>query len=93
MNKLEQIEPVFCEDIPEKLEHGKLYISKAHGVAVHLCACGCGNKTVTDLKPKWNDGWSMIEQNGKVTLRPSIGNFDFPCKSHYFITENHIDWL
>lgn len=93
MKRLKKIEPVFCQDIPEKLEQGKLYISKEHGTAVHLCACGCGNKTVTPIKPMWDDGWRLITDNGKITLRPSIGNFDFPCKSHYFITENHIDWL
>lgn len=93
MNRLTAIEPVFCDYIPETLEQGKLYISKKGGAVVHLCACGCGNRTVTPLKPFWKDGWSMLNTNGKVTLRPSIGNFEFPCKSHYFITENHIDWL
>ena len=28
-----------------------------------------------------------------VTLRPSIGNFNINCKSHYFITESRVDWL
>ena len=28
-----------------------------------------------------------------ITLRPSIGNFNINCKSHYFITENRVEWL
>lgn len=91
MIRLTTIKPIFCDTIPKTLEHGKLYISKKYHVAVHLCACGCGSKTVT---PLGKDEWTLIENIGHtVTLRPSIGNFEFPCKSHYFITENHIDWL
>jgi hypothetical protein len=27
-----------------------------------------------------------------VTLRPSIGNWDHPCRSHYLITRNKVEW-
>jgi len=30
--------------------------------------------------------------NGAVTVRPSIGNHDYPCRSHYLITDGAIDW-
>lgn len=95
MNRINNIEPVYCETIQNELEEGKLYISYEHGVAIHLCACGCKGKTVTDLKPRWKSGWTIAEANGKVTLRPSIGNFsgENPYHAHYFITENRIDWL
>lgn len=90
--KIYEIIPVEYEEIPHELETGKLYIAKQYNVAVHLCACGCGVKTVTPLK----DGeWTLTENDGKVTLRPSIGNCigENPYHAHYFITENKIEWL
>jgi len=78
------------QHIPEELKQGILYISKEYKIAIHLCACGCGGKTVTPL-----DEWKMTEQNGKITLRPSIGNWvgERPYHAHYYITNNKIQWL
>lgn len=28
-----------------------------------------------------------------VTLRPSVGSFNLPCKSHYYITDDKVEWL
>lgn len=90
MERLTSIEPVFVEFIPEQMEHGKLYISLKYQVANHLCACGCGNQTVTPLN---NKGWVLHYSKMVATLAPSIGNFSYPCKSHYFIVNNKINWL
>ncbi len=86
--------PVYLDTIPRKIEEGKIYISLEHGVAIHLCACGCLEKTVTDLKPVSTDGWTLTDNNGLVTLRPSIGNFngENTYHAHYFITDNKIQW-
>ena len=80
----------FVEHIPEKLEKGVLYISIPHTVAIHLCACGCGEEVVTPLHPK--TGWTLIFNGVDISLRPSIGNWNFSCRSHYFITNNKIVW-
>lgn len=95
MKKIEEIKPVFVELIPDELEEGILYISLEYGTAIHLCACGCGGKTVTGLKSHWNDGYSLVSVNEKVTLRPSIGNWSgqHPYHAHYYITNNQIEWL
>ena len=92
MPKIFELEPVYCEEIPADLESGKIYISMQFSIAVHLCACGCGVKTVTPIK---DTEWRLTENDGKVTLRPSIGNFmgEETYHAHYFITENKIDWL
>jgi hypothetical protein len=92
--RLIELKPEYCDTIPNELQEGILYISKQYGIAIHLCACGCGEKTVTDLKPIWRDGWALQDNEGKITLRPSIGNFkwEHPYHAHYFITENRIDW-
>lgn len=95
--RINELIPVFVENIPEEKEEGKLYISKKHAVAIHLCACGCGIQSVTSLIDLglWTDGWKMTENEGKITLRPSIGNFDGenPYHAHYYITNNEIEWL
>ena len=77
----------FVEFIPEQIEEGVLYISIEYCTAVHKCFCGCGNEVVTPLSPT---DWELIFNGKTVSLCPSIGNWNFECKSHYFITRNII---
>ncbi len=92
MAKINLFEPVYCETISSELENGKIYISQKFGVAIHLCACGCGVKTVTPLGP---GEWILSGNNEVITLRPSIGNFsgEIPYHAHYYITDNRVEWL
>ena len=80
----------FVEFIPSELEDGVLYISKEYKTATHLCACGCGNKVITPLT---QEGWTFDFIDDMVSLSPSIGNFRFQCKSHYFIKNSHVEWV
>jgi len=80
-----EIEPIFIELIPSIMEENKLYISEKYNVAVHNCLCGCGEKTVM---PLYGNGWNMVKVNDKVSFTPSVGNYNFKCKSHYIITNN-----
>ena len=77
----------FVEFIPNELEEGVLYISIEYKTAVHKCVCGCGNKVVTPLTPT---DWEITYDGKTVSLSPSIGNWNFKCQSHYFITKNKI---
>jgi hypothetical protein len=77
----------FVEFIPETLEEGVIYITLEYGTALHKCACGCGREVVTPLSP--ND-WKLIFDGKTVSLYPSIGNWRFPCRSHYWIEKNQI---
>lgn len=84
-----EIEPIYVEYMPDQFEQGKLYISKKFKVSIHLCACGCGVKTVTPIR----DGeWTLTENDGQVSLHPSIGNWmgENPYHAHYFITDNKV---
>lgn len=85
------ITPKYVDFIPELIDmkDGILYISEKYKTAIHLCACGCRNQTVTPL----SQGWTLTKSDGKITLLPSIGNFQFKCRSHYYITNNLIQWL
>jgi hypothetical protein len=79
----------FVEFIPEELKQGTVYISIRFATASHLCVCGCKNKVVTPLTPT---DWKLIFDGKTVSLDPSIGNWSFPCRSHYWIRNNHIKW-
>src|SRR5215210_42875 len=68
--------------IPKELKPGVLYVSEEFGAASHLCACGCGSKIRTPLGPT---EWALEEAEGLPTLRPSIGNWQQACQSHYWI--------
>jgi hypothetical protein len=85
------LKPVFVETIQDSLEQGVLYVSEKYKTAIHLCACGCGELTVTPFNEK--TGWTYVrDDQDRVTLSPSIGNFHILCRSHYFIRENRVDW-
>ena len=81
--------PRFVESIPEELEVGVLYVSMTFATAMHLCACGCGREVVTPLSPT---DWQLWFDGEHLTLDPSVGNWSFPCRSHYWIRENGIRW-
>lgn len=86
---IESILPEFVEFMPQELTEGILYISLKFEIAIHLCACGCRLRTVT---PFSEGEWKITVADNVVTLSPSIGNFQFDCRSHYWIKENAIEW-
>lgn len=75
--------------LPVVLEPEILYVSEEFEVAGHLCPCGCGNKIITPLGPT---DWSLTVYKNKPTLYPSIGNWQIPCRSHYWISKGEIKW-
>lgn len=75
----------FVEFIPEKLEPNVLYVSLRFSLVSHQCACGCGEEVVTPLAPR---EWQLIFNGETVSLYPSIGNWNFKCRSHYWIDQN-----
>jgi hypothetical protein len=75
----------FVEYVPDKLDEGVLYISIAFRTVSHNCACGCGLEVVTPISPT---DWQLTYDGRTVTLFPSIGNWNYPCRSHYWIKRN-----
>lgn len=75
--------------IPKTLEPGVLYVSQEFGAAAHLCACGCGSKIRTPLGPT---EWTLEEADDGPSLSPSVGNWQKPCQSHYWICHGEIRW-
>lgn len=79
----------FVEFVPDQLEEGVLYVSLHFSTAVHKCACGCGHEVVTPFSPT---DWAMIFNGECVSLTPSVGNWSFPCRSHYWIERGRVVW-
>lgn len=87
--KIYEIKKEFVRRVPAELEEGVLYVCLDCDVVVHKCACGCGEKVVLPLSP---EHWKL-SYDGEVTLFPSIGNYQYDCKSHYFIRDGRIVWV
>lgn len=79
----------FVEYVPEELKDGTLYVSLTFATASHKCCCGCGNEVVTPLSPT---DWKITFDGESISLDPSIGNWSFDCKSHYWIENSTVKW-
>jgi|SRR5208283_4315269 len=88
--KIKRFSIVKVDLIPASLQKGKLYISRKYETSCHLCACGCGHKVVTPFSKGY---WTLtIRWFRLATFYPSIGNWAFPCESHYWIRNNRVVW-
>jgi hypothetical protein len=79
----------FVEYIPDNIKNGTIYVSVTFATAVHKCCCGCGQEVVTPISPT---DWKLIFDGETISLYPSIGNWGFPCQSHYWIENNIVKW-
>lgn len=86
---IKKISHRFVDAIPEHIEEGVLYLAMDYATAIHKCACGCGREVVTPFSPT---DWKMGYDGVSVSLSPSIGNWSFPCRSHYWIKHSNIRW-
>lgn len=84
-----RLEPRFVEFLPDDIGPGVLYVSMSYAVAAHRCACGCGREVVTPLSPT---DWKLTFDGKSLSLYPSIGNWSFPCRSHYYIKDGMVQW-
>lgn len=81
--------PRFVDLIPEKVDERVIYISMEYATAIHKCPCGCGSEVVTAFSPT---DWSLEFDGESISLEPSIGNWNFPCRSHYYIKRGKVRW-
>lgn len=79
----------FITSVPDDLEPGVLYVSFAYDTTIHLCACGCRNQVVLPLDPT---AWKLTYDGDTVSMSPSVGNWSFPCRSHYWIRSGKVRW-
>ena len=81
----------FVEFIPDhhQLQNGTIYVSIPFATAVHKCCCGCGEEVVTPLSPT---DWQLTFDGETISLYPSIGNWNLPCRSHCWIRQDRVQW-
>lgn len=79
----------YVEFIPSLLKPGVLYVSIDYGTSAHLCPCGCNSKVILPITPP---NWELEVENNVVSVEPSIGNWELPCQSHYWISNGKIVW-
>ena len=75
--------------MPPVLEPGTFYVSYKHRLTEHLCACGCGTEVSLPLSPS---EWRVECHGDAISLRPSVGNWRLPCRSHYIIDHSTTRW-
>ena len=85
--RISTLHPRLVEYIPDDLKDGVLYISDRFRTCSHRCCCGCGEEVVTPLSAA---EWSLTMEGATVSLWPSIGNWDYACRSHYVIRRNRV---
>lgn len=100
--RIDEIKPVLVMELPKSvndMKPGILYLKHNNDgtyESFHLCPCGCGEPVYLQYGGKgWDLKFSSVGAEGlsSVTINPSIGCFDIPCKSHYFIRNNKIVWV
>src|SRR4051812_48089733 len=89
MTRINKITHEFVDTMPKILADGVIYVSIPYATTIHKCCCGCGNKVVTPLSPT---DWTLSFNGESISLDPSIGNWSFPCQSHYWIRSNRVQW-
>ncbi|MET8021438.1 DUF6527 family protein [Streptomyces decoyicus] len=89
MTAQDTLRPVFTETFPPTMDAGVLYVSIPYRTCGHLCCCGCGHEVITPLSPAQ---WSISYDGENVSLAPSIGNWELPCRSHYWIHAGRVRW-
>lgn len=87
MLKHMRLEHRFVESFPDRLDPGILYISMEFASATHSCCCGCGEEVVTPITPT---DWKITYDGESITMWPSIGNWNLPCRSHYIIEHGRV---
>ena len=87
--RVTRFEHRFVDHFPEQLETAVLYVSIPFASMAHGCACGCGKEVITPLSPA---GWRMTFDGKGISINPSIGNWSFACRSHYWIRSGAVEW-
>ena len=83
------LRPEFVEYMPEEIKEEILYISIPFGTMIHKCGCRCGEEVVTPLGPA---EWKFTYDGKTVSVYPSVGNWNFTCRSHYWIDRSQVRW-
>jgi len=78
------------ESVPAQMMPSVVDVSEKYSTSAHLCCCGCVQEVFTPLPPaRWR---VTVDQRGRVSFFPSIGNWSLACQSHYMIERAEVRW-
>ncbi len=87
----------WVNDLPESPEKKTIYIVGGREYPFRV-VMGCPNVdckhlVYLDIDPKANPKWTLIEgKNSKISLSPSVFLTGLPCRSHYWVKNNKVQW-
>jgi hypothetical protein len=89
-HELEGAHPEFCRIYSQAIERRRALHFAPLPDRISPLLLRLRREVVTPLNPA---KWDLSEHpDGSVTLSPSIGNWGFPCKSHYLVIRNRVHW-
>jgi hypothetical protein len=74
--------------LPAALADNVVYVSEEFEIAALKCACGCWHQVNLLL----GDGHTVYDEGGLADISPSIGVWDAPCRSHFWIHNGRVLW-
>jgi len=60
--------------------------------AVFRCPCGVRHRLEVPLMKSISPHWTLRLRGGRATLWPSVSVDNDPCKSHFWLRENRVEW-
>ena len=94
--RLRQYKIKWVEDLPKQIDKNTIYIIGGHEhpfyAAVTCPRKKCRKVIHLEVSKQFDKRWSVKEEDGVVSLSPSIYVTDSPCKCHYWIKNGHVIW-
>src|SRR5262245_20756508 len=95
LQKAQQWEVVFVEELPEHLTPAIVYVlgeKQYLWSVVLLCPCGCGESLHMSLHDDSRPRWRISDhRDGTITLFPSVWR-QVGCRSHFFLRRGRVEW-
>ena len=86
----------WVEDLPTQTYKNTVYIVGGHKypfyAAVTCPRRKCEKVIHLEISKQFKKRWSVKQENGVISLYPSIYVTNSPCKCHYWIKNGHVIW-
>ncbi|MDE0119100.1 MAG: DUF6527 family protein [Bdellovibrionales bacterium] len=97
LERLRKYRTEWVEDLPKRICKNTIYIigGREHPfyAAVTCPRKKCKKVIHLEISKQFEKRWSVKkEENGSISLYPSIHVIDSPCGCHYWVQKGHIVW-
>ena len=81
-------------DLPKRLGSELFVVGEVKPKWVVIeCPCRCGERIDVNLMTNRRPHWRLSESVGGATLAPSLWMPETKCGSHFFVRNNHVQWV